>query len=381
LSAEQVTGSRKLKMLSLRICLLLALAASIKTLPTVIEILKARDRIDGVIDANSRFNNNPEYPFIAGYVRLSFHDCVGDGGCDGCVDHSNPDNAGLFQYTESLDNVYDDLADTSIKDSMSRADFYMLAAYHSLARASEGTGETFDWSTMVFGRVDCGTSPDENAVNTFPSAMGDFPQAKTFFADQFGFDDKASVAILGAHTLGRCSEKNSGFEGKWVKGRRIADKRAKSDILDNEYYLQIRGNWTQVQLRENTFTDPDSPGKWQWQRPNSPDPNFDGQNIRTQPNMFLNVDMSILWDMDTDAVAIDANGKVDCQVVVLNNQCMVTKCCDESPVKSTFQSFVRSNSDWMVAFTDAFITMTHVRNTEIIASEWQSKLSTASSPP
>jgi len=30
--------------------------------------------------------------FIAGLVRLSFHDCVG--GCDGCINKDNPENAG-----------------------------------------------------------------------------------------------------------------------------------------------------------------------------------------------------------------------------------------------------------------------------------------------
>eukprot|EP00662_Eupelagonemidae_sp_cell21_P021244 gene21244-10389_t len=28
-------------------------------------------------------------------VRLAFHDCVGVGGCDGCLDMSDPENAGL----------------------------------------------------------------------------------------------------------------------------------------------------------------------------------------------------------------------------------------------------------------------------------------------
>ena len=31
---------------------------------------------------------------LPGLVRLAFHDCVGNGGCDGCIDITKADNAG-----------------------------------------------------------------------------------------------------------------------------------------------------------------------------------------------------------------------------------------------------------------------------------------------
>ena len=42
---------------------------------------------------NNRTENNTK-TFNAGFIRLSFHDCVG--GCDGCLNLNNPSNAGMF---------------------------------------------------------------------------------------------------------------------------------------------------------------------------------------------------------------------------------------------------------------------------------------------
>ena len=64
-----------------------------------------------------------DLPFIGGFVRLAFHDCLGDGGCDGCINHTLPDNAALKNYTYKLDLHYD----SSYNTSMSPADFYILS--------------------------------------------------------------------------------------------------------------------------------------------------------------------------------------------------------------------------------------------------------------
>ena len=36
------------------------------------------------------------HPFNAGILRLSFHDCVGLLGCDGCINHHNRANSGKY---------------------------------------------------------------------------------------------------------------------------------------------------------------------------------------------------------------------------------------------------------------------------------------------
>ena len=51
-----------------------------------------------VIDDPANIKNGGERPFIAGLVRLVFHDCVGTGGCDGCINHNLDANKGLEKY-------------------------------------------------------------------------------------------------------------------------------------------------------------------------------------------------------------------------------------------------------------------------------------------
>ena len=50
----------------------------------------------------------------------------------------------------------------------------------------------------------------------------------SFFANEFGFDNNETVALLGAHTLGRASSENSGFSGTWIVGQ--------ANFFNNEYY-------------------------------------------------------------------------------------------------------------------------------------------------
>ena len=147
------------------LCAVVALLciAHCSLIPSEQEMLEAKVLVDNLID-NNIINTNERF-FIAGLVRLAFHDCVGAGGCDGCIDHNNPSNGGLKTYTVQLDPVYDG----NVKDklSMSRADFYMLAGYVALQKASEGLDDQFT-AFPQFGRLDCSISPDEDVSESFP---------------------------------------------------------------------------------------------------------------------------------------------------------------------------------------------------------------------
>ena len=50
----------------------------------------------------------------------------------------------------------------------------------------------------------------------------------SFFATEFGFDANETVALMGAHTLGKASSDNSGFSGPWISGG--------TQFFNNEYY-------------------------------------------------------------------------------------------------------------------------------------------------
>ncbi|XP_066925614.1 putative ascorbate peroxidase [Clytia hemisphaerica] len=276
--------------------------------PNTATVDDARQKIADVIDGNVK--NINERPFIAGLVRLAFHDCVGDGGCDGCIDHQNPSNKGLLKYTKKLDAAFDYLT----SGTMSRADFYVLAGYVALEKATEGKGgsEVFN-EVPKFGREDCPTSPHEadGANEVFPDAKWNLPEIEDFFASEFaseksGFTRTDVAAILGAHSLGRASVSNSGYEGKWIQNTHRQLGRAHSDVLDNSYYSQIlrdadnenlSNHWRQINVVSGTNK--------QWQRRNNINQaatfdaeNFPVNNKENQRNMFLNVDMCLRWDLN-----------------------------------------------------------------------------------
>ena len=56
-----------------------------------------------------------------------------------------------------------------------------------------------------------------------------------FFADEFGFTDDETVAIMGAHSIGQASLENSGFDGPIGWDRT-------NDVLDVDYYDRLVGN-------------------------------------------------------------------------------------------------------------------------------------------
>ena len=101
------------------------------------------------------------------------------GGCDGCLNVNNADNAGLADIVASLDTVYTDNGYASV---LSRADFWALAGIYAVdksidlnnADCEEDDCEVPD-SGLVFqwGRVDCDTAPYTDVDVGLPSAKLD----------------------------------------------------------------------------------------------------------------------------------------------------------------------------------------------------------------
>ena len=101
------------------------------------------------------------------------------------------------------------------------------------------SGLVFQW-----GRVDCDTAPYTDVNVGLPSAtlahtdvgnsihrniiLNFIFQMLSFFAAEFGFDANETVALMGAHTLGRASSDNFGFSGTWIVGE--------ANLFNNEYY-------------------------------------------------------------------------------------------------------------------------------------------------
>ena len=96
------------------------------------------------------------------------------------------------------------------------------------------SGLVFQWGREVSqGHMcdfvqDCDTSPYTTEDVGLPAATLGHNDLMEYFATNFGFDANETVAVMGAHTLGRAKTENSGFNGPWVKGE--------ERIFDNNYY-------------------------------------------------------------------------------------------------------------------------------------------------
>jgi len=251
-------------------------------------------------------------------VRLSFHDCVG--GCDGCLNVNNDDNAGLADLVASLDTLY--LAN-GYDTLLSRADFWALAGVYAVDKTIELNNDDCDEddcevpdSGLVFqwGRTDCDTAPYTDVDVGLPSALLDHANVMSFFAGEFGFDDNETVALLGAHTLGRASSENSGFSGTWINGE--------ANFFNNEYYKKLSDSSLTWRHRD-AGTD-----NWQW--------NVPGEVF------MLNVDVALYKD-----ILVNSVGESSCDFTT----------CAAAPTATAVDAFAASNAAWITEFTKVYTKM------------------------
>jgi hypothetical protein len=196
-------------------------------------------------DIRTLINNDP----LMGpkFVRLAFHDCVGF--CDGCVDMTFGDNFGLDLPIDALTPIVEKYERPDL--GISRADIWALAALVATDIAQERSDTKVDFRMMFIGRKNCEIrtfnrcfaedgvterecSPKLGPFHHLPLADITTADLFHFFNKEFGFNDKETVAIMGAHTLGALHEEFSGIDGEngWVRDNLL---------LDNDYYVEIVG--------------------------------------------------------------------------------------------------------------------------------------------
>jgi len=243
------------------LCLLITLVcAQNAPLPSIVSQYIGEFRTDFDVRDVPR---NDYRPLLANMVRLAFHYCVGDSGCDGCIDMSHPDNAGLELSVDYLEEKVPAWVDAKL----SKADLYALAAMVAANMALGNAGWQTDLSNFEIGRTDC----DASVVTT-----DEFPNAHespfVFFADSFGFSDRETTVIMGAHTLGRAQVGNSGFQNFWVPN---------ALNLGNEFYVALeRPPWRQIPVGN----------RFQWDQPPPP-------RSQAAPLMALNSDMFLIREI------------------------------------------------------------------------------------
>jgi len=242
-----------------QIVLLIACACAQDPLPGVVSQYVEDFRSDFDVRDATR---NDYRPLLANVVRLAFHYCVGDSGCDGCIDMSHPDNAGLELSVDYLE----DKAPAWLESGLSKADLYALAAMVAANMALGNAGWESDLSNFEIGRTDCDATEVTDEV--FPdSHVSPF----AFFEDNFGFTARETTVIMGAHTLGRAQLGNSGFQNFWTQN---------AFDLGNDYYVALeRPPWRQRMV----------PGGSNFQWDQAPPPGRQGA-----PLMALNADMFLI---------------------------------------------------------------------------------------
>ena len=166
-------------------------------------------------------------------IRLAFHDCAT--GCDGCLDTNDDKNKGLEGIYERVNTLYDEEFKTS---GMSRGDFVALAGIVAIeVAASEQNCLTIGLHPNCikpqpklffrYGRKDCATSPNSNKDFGFPDPHKNLDHVMEVFRDGMGMTERQVVALIGAHTMGRTTPVNSGFQGPWA---------TPETTLDNGFY-------------------------------------------------------------------------------------------------------------------------------------------------
>ena len=230
--------------------------------------------------------------YIAKAIRLSFHDCHGYDGCNGCVNLDHTDNNGLQGIMEALYFMWNDDFD----HYMSRADFWIACALEALAYS---TGDSYPMKFI--GRKDCG---DSNAIGDggdYYSAYGEEKYHHAIyqhFYKYFGFDKTCTVAVMGLHDISTMRPKNSGHgkgynEAHWVKNF--------SYKMTNKYFQEMLDlSWT-YEVRDNAkFGYPQYGEKPQW---------YHGDN--QDRTVMLNSDLALIYDWEEYT---DYQGNVYCKV-------------------------------------------------------------------
>ncbi|CAG8586376.1 14105_t:CDS:2, partial [Acaulospora colombiana] len=140
-------------------------------------------------------------------------------------DPSNRKNRGLEKATNELEKVR-----LKCQWSFSNADLWTLAGAVSIEMLS-GSRLIIPW---VPGRKDGGIEGEELLPGLKPSEI-----RRVF--NRMGFADREIVALMGAHTVGRCHLENSGIDGQWT---------VKNNIFTNEY-LASQKNQSGQNIKDN----------------------------------------------------------------------------------------------------------------------------------
>ncbi|CAF4010227.1 unnamed protein product, partial [Rotaria magnacalcarata] len=221
---------------------------------------EVRKSIAALLDDNN-FDDGSYGPL---FVRLGWHasgtyshiDSTGgsNGGCMRFQPESDwGANKGLHLARQRLESVYHK------HPGLTYADLYTLAAAVAI---EEMAGPKIKWRPGRSDHPDGKKSPPDGRL---PDAAQGAQHIRDIFY-RMGFNDQEIVALVGAHSLGRCHTDRSGFEGPWTFA---------PTTFSNEYFRLL--------LEE----------KWQIRRWKGPK---QYEDVKTKTLMMLPADMALIED-------------------------------------------------------------------------------------
>jgi len=167
-------------------------------------------------------------------IRLAWHAsgtyarASGTGGSNGATMRFAPEsghgaNAGLDVARARLEKIKQKYPD------MSYADLWTLAGVVAVEAMG---GPKVSWRP---GRKDSADGKSCPADGRLPDAEKGPSHVREIFS-RMGFNDQEMVALIGAHAVGRCHSKRSGYEGPWTNS---------PTVFSNDFYVQLlEQKWT-----------------------------------------------------------------------------------------------------------------------------------------
>lgn len=177
--------------------------------------------IAGALRSDPTFDDGSFGPLL---IRLAFHQAgtydpaaaAHAGGALGGAGNASmrfppeadsPDNAGLATARALLEDVK-----RRVGDDLSYADLWSLAG---VVAVQELGGPDIPWRP---GRGDQAAGPSAVPGGRLPDATDPSPAAiRRLFGERLGFSDAETVALIGAHSVGRAHAGSSGFTGAWTR--------------------------------------------------------------------------------------------------------------------------------------------------------------------
>ncbi|KAI8822804.1 heme peroxidase [Chytriomyces cf. hyalinus JEL632] len=193
------------------------------------------DAIAKILD-NDNYDDGSYAPVL---VRLAWHASgtydknTKTGGSNGATMRFDPEashgaNAGLAVARKVLEPIKKQFP------QITYADLWTLAG---VAAIQEVGGPIIPWRAGRADAVSAEVCPPDGRL---PDAAKDQRHIRDVFG-RMGFNDQETVALIGAHALGRCHTDRSGFEGPWTRAPTTFSNEYFKLLLEEKW---VARNWT-----------------------------------------------------------------------------------------------------------------------------------------